>query len=60
MPYLNSFQNAVTYEMSLTKNQYYRRVYSILDFASEIGGIFTTFGSAFLLIITGLNYFGSY
>ena len=53
-------QNAVTYEVSLTSNRYFRRVYSIMDFLSELGGLFTALGALFLLIIKGLNYYGSY
>ena len=60
LPYKNRFQNAITYEVTLTLTRYFRRVYSILDFLSEIGGLFSTFTRLFLLIITGLNYFGSY
>ena len=35
-------------------------VYTIMDFMSDMGGIFGAFGSIFLLITIGLNYFGSY
>ena len=40
--------------------RYFRVVYSLLDFFSEMGGLFTTFGRLCLLIIAGVNYFGSY
>lgn len=40
MPYSNTFHNAITYEMSLNSNVYLRRVYSILDFVSDLGGLF--------------------
>lgn len=53
-------QNAVTFEMSLSNNRYFRRIYSIMDIVAELGGMFSAIGSITLLIITGLNYFGSY
>ena len=39
---------------------YFRRVYTMMDFLSDMGGLFGAFGSIFLLITIGLNYFGSY
>ena len=58
--YKNRFWNAITYEVSLTGELYTRRVYGILDCASEMGGLFNAFSRVFLLIITGINYYGSY
>ena len=60
MGYNNRIQNGVTYEISLTSKRYFRRVYSIMDFMSEMGGLFGAIGSIFLATIIGLNYFGSY
>ena len=60
IPYDNTFQNIVTYEVSTTHRQYYRSVYSILDFLSEMGGLFSAFGSLCLLVISSLNFNGSY
>ena len=60
MPYPNTFQNAITYEVSLDQRFYYRQVYTSLDFLSETGGLFTALSRLCLVIITGLNYFGSF
>ena len=60
LPYNNLFLNALTYEHSLDKIGYYRSVYSMLDFFSAIGGLFSAFGRTCLLAITALNYFGSF
>ena len=60
IPYNNKYQNIVTYEVSTTHNRYFRSVYSILDFLSEMGGLFTAFGSFCFLIINALNHYGSY
>ena len=35
-------------------------VYSSLDFLSELGGLFSAIGRIFLIVITALNYFGSF
>ena len=58
--YDNKFQNSITYEMSLDQERYVRRVSTILDLFSELGGLFTSISRIFLLIIAGVNYFGSY
>ena len=50
----------MTYEVNRMSKAYFRRVYTIMDFMSEMGGLFGAFGPLFLLIIVGLNYFGSY
>ena len=60
IPYDNTFHNAITYEVSTTQKRYFRSVYSILDFFSQIGGLLSLFASFCLLIITCLNYFGSF
>lgn len=46
--------------MSLTNDHYFRRVYNFMDLIAEIGGLFTAFGSIFMLMTGALNYFGSY
>ena len=40
--------------------QYYRTVYSILDLLSDMGGMTASFSSICVLLISGINYFGSY
>ena len=53
LPYLNNFINAITYEVSLTRTTYRRRVDSFLDILGEIGGLFgalTPFFSALILV----------
>ena len=60
MGYKNRIWNGVTYEISLTSRRYFRRVYSIMDFLSDMGGLFGALGSIFLALAIGMNYFGSY
>ena len=60
MGYNNKIWNGVTYEMSLSSNRYFRRVYGVMDFLSEMGGLFSIFASLSLAIVCGINYFGSY
>ena len=40
MPYKNKFKTAVTFELSHSQRIYYRRVYSILDWLRDIGGLY--------------------
>ena len=60
MVYRNKIWNAITYEMSMNQKQLDRRVYTSLDLASDLGGLFTTLSSICLLIVTLVNYYGSY
>ena len=60
LPYDNNFINSVTFELELDQIYYYRRVYKFLDFLSELGGLFSAFSRICLVVITGLNYFGSF
>ena len=60
MGYNNKVWNGVTYEMSLSSKRYFRRVYSIMDFCAEMGGLFNVFGKLSLAAVVGVNYFGSY
>ena len=39
MAYIEPYQNSITFEMSLHYKRYSRRVYSWLDFASDLGGL---------------------
>ena len=43
LPYKNLFQNAITFEMSLTIMDYSRKVYNFFDFLGDIGGLFGAF-----------------
>ena len=60
LPYTNNMQNAVTFEMNLTKKMYYRSVYSSLDFISDIGGLFGALMPLFTAILTIFNFYASY
>ena len=52
MPYKNKMHNSITYEMSLSRVEYTRTVYSILDFLRDIGGLFAALGPFFGIIVT--------
>ena len=60
LPYKNTFQNAITFEMSMNRNEYTRTVYSIMDFMSELGGLFSAITLIFGTIIAVLQYRGMY
>ena len=60
MPYDNRFQNAVTFEMSLSRRYFYRRIYNLLDMMSEMGGLFEMLNIFCLGIVQILQYHGVY
>ena len=60
MPYRNQMQNAITFEMNLNKKKYFRRVYSFLDFLSDLGGLFGATRPIILAILTVFNFYASY
>lgn len=60
LPYINNFQNSITYEISLHQFRFVRRVQTVLDLVAELGGLFTSISRIFLVILALINYFGSY
>lgn len=62
LPYKNDIHNAVTYEMSHTKNIYQRQVYGVLDWLRDIGGLYGSLsaiciGIVFVFQFQGTNMF---
>ena len=60
LPYKNSFQNSITFEMSLQRNEVSRTVYSFMDFLGDIGGLFSALGPFFGTLVAVLQYRGMY
>lgn len=60
LPYKNLMHNSITYEMSLSRVEYTRTVYSTLDFLRDIGGLFAALGPLFGVIVTIFQYRGIY
>ena len=58
MPYANTFQNAITYELSLHRKEYNRRVYNFLDFLGDLGGLMAIIGKVFVPLVAILTYRG--
>lgn len=58
--YKNKIQFAVTYELSQTRIAYMRIVYSILDFFSDIGGLYGALQPIFLGIVMVVQFQGAY
>ena len=48
------------FEVSLDRTYYFRMVYSMLDFVSEIGGLFAALSKVCLVVITVANMHGSF
>ena len=46
--------------MSLDQTKYIRTVYSGLDYASDLGGLYGALSPIFVALITVLNFWGSY
>ena len=53
-------QNAITFEMSMSRKEYSRTVYNIMDFMRDMGGLFTTLGLIFGTLVGILQYRGMY
>ena len=58
MPYNNNFWNAITYELSLNRREYHRRVYNFLDFLGDLGGLMAIIGKIFFPFVAILTYRG--
>ena len=51
LPYGGTFQTAVTYELSHTRQVYYRQVYGLLDWLRDLGGLFSALSGISILIV---------
>ena len=60
LPYQNSMWNAITFELSRTRIEYTRTVYSTLDFLGDIGGLFGALGPMFFIGVKVLQFKGLY
>ena len=60
LPYKNNFWNSITYEMSLTRQEYNRTVYGLLDFLGDIGGLFNAIYAVFGAIVAIFSYHGAF
>lgn len=60
MPYNNTFHNAVSFELNPNRVVYYRRVFSLLNWLAEIGGLIGVSKSVCLFIVATLHYRGVY
>ena len=55
-----SWHNALTIELSLDKEVYSRSVYNGLDYASDLGGLFSAVYFVFRLTLDVVNLYSSY
>ena len=60
MPYDNLMQNSITFELSRTRIDFTRTIYSVFDFLGDIGGLHGALGSTFAGLVFILQYRGSY
>ena len=58
MPYKNNYWNAITYELSKTRLEYTRIVYSLMDFLRDLGGLFGGIAPIFGFIVSVFQYRG--
>ena len=60
LPYRNRMWNAITYELSRDQIKYYRRVYSVLDLMSDLGGLYGSLTPVCMTLVYCLQYRSSY
>lgn len=60
LPYVQPFQNAITFEVSLTRSLYQRTVYSAMDLLSDIGGLFGALKPICFTLVLVFQYYGAY
>ena len=60
LPYKNNWQNAITIEMSSDRRYYFRKVYSILDLFSDVGGLYGAISPISIIILALVNFWSSY
>ena len=60
MPYDRPFMNAVTYEVSATRDFNERKIYTVLDLVSDVGGLFGGLSPICFLLVSVFQYHGSY
>ena len=60
LPYPNTWQNAITFEVDLDRVNYNRKVYSNLDYASDLGGLYGAIAPVFGGVVFLINFWGSY
>ena len=59
IPYKEPFWNTITVEMSLDQQVNFRRVYSVLDWARDIGGVLGSLKLVFGTILVIINYYSA-
>ena len=60
LPYKNNWQNSITFELSMDRKDYTRKVYSILDFFSDVGGLFGAIRPIFTIVLGVISFWSSY
>ena len=60
LPYDNYMHNSLTFELSRTRLDYTRTVYSVFDFLGDIGGFHGALVPTFAGLVYILQYRGSY
>ena len=51
-------QNAITYELSMSRTEFTRSVYGLLDFMADLGGLFAAIGPLCKIFILSFQYRG--
>ena len=51
-------QNSITYELSMSKMEFTRSVYGLLDFLADLGGLFAAMGPLCKIFTLSFQYRG--
>ena len=59
IPYLTDWQTAITFEMNMDRHDYFRKVYNILDFISDVGGLYGAVSPICIIFLIIFNFWSS-
>lgn len=60
LQYKNKWKNAITFELSMERLDYKRKVYSILDFFSDLGGLYGAITPICVILLVVCNFWSNY
>ena len=60
LPYQNNWHNSITFELTMDRRDYFRKVYGVLDLLSDVGGLFGAISPICGILLVAFNFWSSY